>query len=96
MVTPGWDRAGSDASHYGGNVGDPPVRPAGRSGNPRTETAMWNRRKAVIAPVAVTLAMALTAGLVLTSGAEPAAKPIASSRLRRRSPASQCQSWGRC
>jgi hypothetical protein len=29
---------------------------------------MWNRRKAVIASVAVTLAMALTAGLVLTSG----------------------------
>jgi hypothetical protein len=22
MVTPGWDRAGSDASHYAGNVGD--------------------------------------------------------------------------
>ena len=29
---------------------------------------MWNCRKAVIASVAVTLAMALTAGLVLTSG----------------------------
>ena len=25
MVTTGWDRAGSDASHYGGNVSDPPV-----------------------------------------------------------------------
>jgi hypothetical protein len=87
MVTPGWDRAGSDASHYGGNVGDPPVRPAGRPGYPRAETMMRNRRKAVIASVAVTLAMALTAGLVLTSGAEPAARPIASSKLHRRSPA---------
>ena len=45
MVTPGWDRAGSDASHCRGNVGDPPVRPAGRPGDPRTETMMWNRRK---------------------------------------------------
>jgi hypothetical protein len=96
MVMTGWDRVGSDASHYGGNVGAPPVRPAGRPGNPRTETAMWNCREAVIASAAVTLAMALPAGLVLTSGAEPAAKPIASSRLRRRSAASQCQSWGRC
>jgi hypothetical protein len=89
MVTPGWDRAGSDASHYGGNVGDPPVRPAGRPGDPRAETMMRNRRKAVIASVAVTLAMALTAGLVLTSGAEPAARLIASSKRHRRSPASR-------
>ena len=50
---------------------------------------MWNRRQAVIASVAVTLAMALAAGLLLTSGTEPAAKPIASSKLRRRSPASR-------
>jgi Protein of unknown function (DUF3048) N-terminal domain len=93
MVMTGWDWVGSDASHYGGNVGAPPVRPAGRPGNPRTETVMWNCREAVIASLAVTLAMALTAGLVLTSDAEPAAKPIASSELRRRSRASRCQSW---
>jgi DUF3048 family protein len=32
MVTSGWDRAGSDASHHGGNVGDPGHGPHRRAG----------------------------------------------------------------
>jgi hypothetical protein len=38
---------------------------------------MWDRSRIIVAAVAVIVAMAVTGGLLLTSGREPAAKPAA-------------------
>lgn len=50
-------------------------------GQRQMEIVMRNRRKAIIAAVAAGLAVALAAGLVLTSGSEPADQPAADSVL---------------
>jgi hypothetical protein len=42
---------------------------------------MRDRRKGILASVAVVLVMGRTAGLALASGREPAARPVADSRL---------------